>query len=623
MKRNDTIKGFTRDNFIDDKKISADIRIQMVFRYTIIGFAVLFLFLFRKDLPFPYPHLFLVAAATLVCNSLLHLLALKRSWRTIIHGLFPYIDALSAGPVFLFTGGFLSPFVITNVASNIGSAIIHTQNRNLALHTSIILFSSYLSVAVAQKAGVVPFYVGYVRTAMDNDFFFSFVIMIISLVIIASYTLIKALNFRVHQMLDEVSAGFSNVIAGTSPVAGTDFFIHLAKSCAQTLHVDTVILGELTDKSRSLRILAKAGIDGSVESGQLLPAGGSLFGEIIERGQVSLENGARREEAPQWLTVGGDQWSLFGTALRDAVGNPIGIFCLVNNGPIPRRYLVEPIVTVFTSRAAAELERKIAEDRQKQTEYQLAQAHKMGALGQLAGGIAHDFNNMLGVIIGHGGMVFGKLDESSLLRSNVEKILKAATSARDLIGSLSRFVHKEKPLTAKLDVNETVNETAALLDSTIVKNIRIVKNLGADPSCVMGDRSLLQNVLMNLAINARDAMEGRRGSITITSGNYELKADHPLCATFQIEPGDYVTIEVADTGSGMSKDTISHLFEPFFTTKPKGKGTGLGLANVWGYIENYKGAIEVKSEEGAGSSFVLYLRCHRVQKAETRAADTV
>jgi signal transduction histidine kinase len=607
MMRSDFFSINIRETIADDKKIKADIRIQMIFRYGIIGFAVPFLYLFRNQLPFPFPHFFLVAVASLVSNTALHAITMSGKWRKRVYGLFPYIDAAMAAPVFLFSGGFLSPFVITHIATNIGSVIVYTENRSLAKHAFLMLFVSYIGVALLQKAGITQAHIEYVGTMLHSDFFFSFVVIITSLIMVASYFLIHALNFRVHQMLDEMGAAFSSIVTGTNPVVGKDFFIHLAKSCVETLHVETVICGELVKKGQIMKVLARAGNDGKIECGQEVAVANTLFGEILSRGEVSMESGDGSNDAAQWLTVGSDRWSLFGIALRDSTGKPIGIFCQINNGPLPRRYLVEPIVSIFTSRAAAELERKIAEDRRNQIEQQLAQAHKMGALGQLASGIAHDFNNMLGVITGYSSMLVNKIEKTSPQHRVAAQILTTARTATEMIGSLSRFIRKEAIELSPLDVNEVVTETVAFLERTIVRNITLVKKLAANPAMVMGDRTLLQNVFMNLAINARDAMENKKGAITFTTGNGRLSAESALCATFHIEPGAYVTVEVADAGSGMSGEVLSHLFEPFFTTKGKNKGTGLGLANVWGYIENYKGAVEVKSEVGRGSSFLLYL----------------
>ncbi|HEX7510963.1 MAG TPA: response regulator, partial [Chitinivibrionales bacterium] len=127
------------------------------------------------------------------------------------------------------------------------------------------------------------------------------------------------------------------------------------------------------------------------------------------------------------------------------------------------------------------------------------------------------------------------------------------------------------------------------------------------PLYSLGDGTQLANVLLNMGINSRDAMaEMRNGVLSFTTASASLEKSGVLCQSFNIDPGDYAVISVSDTGTGISKATLEHLFEPFFTTKPKGKGTGLGLANVWGYVENYKGAVEIKSELGAGSTFTLY-----------------
>jgi signal transduction histidine kinase len=615
MNRFDFFSIHTREILGDDKKIRADIRIQMVFRYGIIGFATIFLYLFRHVLPFPFPHFFLVACTSLAINTALHLLTMNQKWRLRIQELFPYADAVIAAPIFLFTGGFLSPFVITHIATNIGSVIVHTHNRNLAKHTFLILLVSFLSVALLQKFEIVDIYVGYATEMMRNGFFFTFVVAITSLIIIASYVLINALNFRVHQMLDEMCAAFSSIVRGTSPVAGSDFFIQLVRSCAESLHVDRVILGELA-KGKTMNVLAQTGFDEVNECGQGINITGTLFAEILSHGELSVENSSDLPDQARWLVagVGADCWSFFGTTLRDATGNPIGVFCLVNKEPISRRYLVEPIVSIFTSRAAAELERKLAGDRQKQAEQQLAQAHKMTALGQLASGITHDLNNMLTVINGYAGMLVTKVDAASPAQNFASQILTTTSRATEHIGTLARFLHKEKMEKIPLDINSIVSDTVAFLELTFLKNITVSKNLATPSSFVIGNRTLMQNVFINLAINARDAIEKTKGTITFTTGVVQLKRESTLCRTFQIEPGDYCTVEVADTGSGMSDETMRHLFEPFFTTKSKGMGTGLGLANVWGYIENNYGAIEVKSELNKGSTFLLYFPQIRTAK---------
>jgi len=519
--------------------------------------------------------------------------------------LFPYADVVISAPIFAFTGGFLSPFIITHVATNIGSVIVYKHNRNLAKHTFLLLLISFLGVAALQIAGVLPVYVCYASEMIKNRIFFAFIITIVTLIIIASYVLISALNSKVHLMLDEMSAAFLSIVKGTSPVAGTDFFNHLIMSCVETLRVDRVILGELVNKGKAINILAQAGVDGYGE--QDINISGTLFSEIISSGELFIENGKDLPDVARRLVEGIDNWSFLGTALRDSAGKPIGIFCVISKGQFVNKYLVNAIISVFSSRAAAELERKIIDDRQKQTEQQLAQANKLNVIGMLAGGITHDLNNILTVIIGYANMLVARLDEASPVQMFASKIVTATSHAIEQTGMLSKFLRKEKIEMIPVNVNCLISDTVLFLESTVGKNIVISKRLTGQSLQVMGDRTKLQNVFMNLIINARDAIGKKNGTIMFTTGSVYLENECSLCHTFQIESGDYCTVEVSDNGSGMSQETMSHLFEPFFTTKPKGRGTGLGLANVRGYVECYKSAIEVKSEPGKGSTFKLYL----------------
>lgn len=308
----------------------------------------------------------------------------------------------------------------------------------------------------------------------------------------------------------------------------------------------------------------------------------------------------------KWLVNGLDHWSIFGVVLRDSNGVPIGIFCVVSENNITNKYLINAVISVFSSRAAAELERKRIDERQKQTEQQLTQANKLNVIGQLAGGITHDLNNLLTVGMGYTNMLVGKIEKSTQLHMFASQVLSTTKRASELTSMLAKYLRKEKIETVPIDLNNLVNDTVLFMENMISKNIEIVRILSFDSMKIMGDRTKLQNVLMNLIINARDAIGKNRGCITVKTVLSVLESESALLQNFQIEPGTYCTVEVSDTGTGMEEETIEHLFEPFFTTKPNGLGTGLGLANVRGYIDIHRGAIEVKSELGKGSCFRLY-----------------
>lgn len=606
MKQTDYFSMHLREYFTDEAKIRADVRTQMLFRYSIICFAGLFLFVFRHALPFPFPQFFIVSCASLLSNLAIHLLSLKKSWLKKTFGLYPYIDAAIAPFIFQCTGGFLSPFVITHIASNIASCIVYTRDRDLALRTLFILLAGYLGVAFLQKFQALPIYLDYARTMMANDAFFYFVTIITTFIITAAYFIVQVLNFHIHQMLDEMSKAFDSIIKGTIATVGQDFFVHLAKNLLESLKIRCCIIGELSNKNQSLRTLAvwkESGIDDGFE----IPLNGTVFSTVVLEGRCTVTTGLGLLYPANPVLAECNAEFFFGIVLSDSKAQPIGILCLINDSPLQNLYLVEPLLSVFVSRASAELERKLSEDKRAKIEMQLAQAQKMGAIGQLVGGIAHDFNNMISAISGYAYLMHSKLDGDSIFRKHVQHIITASGRAADLVGQLTQFARRGTPHVQSVNVHEIMDETIILLERTINRNIALVKRYSAQRTVTAGDATFLQNVILNLGINARDAMNEKGGEIVFTTSDTLLDTTDTLCQSFNIKPGPYLNIGVSDTGEGMSGVVLGHLFEPFFTTKPKGKGTGLGLANVWAYIENFKCAIEVKSEEKKGTTFTLYL----------------
>ncbi len=263
------------------------------------------------------------------------------------------------------------------------------------------------------------------------------------------------------------------------------------------------------------------------------------------------------------------------------------------------------------------------QERVSELESQLQQAQKLEAIGRLAGGVAHDYNNMLGAISGYADMIKKRVDpENTKVIAYSEKILSAATRASDLTAKLLTFARKGKIETTIIDIHPIIDELVSMLTHTIQKTIIISKQLDADPATVEGDASQLQNVLLNLALNARDAMpNGGRLNVTTALKKFDSpKVDRGLFGTMI---GEYVVVSISDTGVGMDKETKEKIFEPFFTTKNPGKGTGLGLASVFGIIKDHRGTIEVESWPGAGSTFQLYLPlCRRTPAAEESIPET-
>ncbi len=242
---------------------------------------------------------------------------------------------------------------------------------------------------------------------------------------------------------------------------------------------------------------------------------------------------------------------------------------------------------------------------QKHLERQLIQAQKMEAIGSLAGGVAHDFNNLLGVIIGYSDFLLTRIDKQDQTGKFIEEIKKAGHRAASLTDQLLAFSRRQALQPEVLDLNRVVGDIEKMLRRLIGEDINLITDFGPELDPVKADRGQVEQVLMNLVINARDAMAGG-GRITIKTENAAI--DELYCKIYSYaRPGRFVCLSVTDTGTGMDNETISHIFEPFFTTKKEGQGTGLGLSVIYGIVKQHEGWVNVYSEPGEGSVFRVYL----------------
>ena len=250
-------------------------------------------------------------------------------------------------------------------------------------------------------------------------------------------------------------------------------------------------------------------------------------------------------------------------------------------------------------------ERQRAEDALEQSEKQFRQAQKMEAVGRLAGGIAHDFNNLLTVIMGYSQVLSTELGPQHPLRSKIEETQKAGERAAGLIRQLLAFSRKQSMDPKVLRLNTVVTNLEGMLRRLIGEDIRLVTKLDPGDGRVRADQAQLEQVLMNLVVNARDAMP-KGGILTLETAQVELTRS-PVYHLRPLAPGPYVKLSVTDTGCGMDRQTQSHIFEPFFTTKEEGKGSGLGLSTVFGIVTQCGGGIDVGSRVGHGTKFDVYL----------------
>lgn len=260
--------------------------------------------------------------------------------------------------------------------------------------------------------------------------------------------------------------------------------------------------------------------------------------------------------------------------------------------------------------------RKRAEEERERLRTQLIQAQKMESVGRLAGGVAHDFNNMLSVIIGHCELALRGVESDHPLHTSLQNIRMAAERSADLTRQLLAFARKQTIAPKVLEINTTVSGMLEMLRRLIGEDIDLVWKPGSNPGQVLIDPSQLDQILVNLFVNARDAI-GDTGKVTIETDSVTI--DERYCVDHvEALQGNYVLLAVSDDGCGMDAATLAHLFEPFFTTKEMGKGTGLGLATVYGIIKQNKGFINVYSEPGQGTTFKIYLPRHGADQEPAR-----
>ena len=260
--------------------------------------------------------------------------------------------------------------------------------------------------------------------------------------------------------------------------------------------------------------------------------------------------------------------------------------------------------------AKGEIEKLVIVNRditeRKHLEEQFRQAQKMEAVGRLSGGIAHDFNNLLGVIIGYAEFLQEQLEQPHPLRSSVDEIFKAGKRAASLTRQLLAFSRQQVLDPKVLDLNTAVTDMEKLLRRVIGEDIELTTKLDECLGKIKADQGQLEQIIMNLAVNARDAMPGG-GKLIVQTGNIVMDEAFVRQYSYPVEQGAYVCLTVADTGIGMDAQTKAKAFEPFFTTKEKGKGTGLGLSTVYGVVKQSGGYIDIYSAPGEGTTFKIYL----------------
>ncbi len=326
---------------------------------------------------------------------------------------------------------------------------------------------------------------------------------------------------------------------------------------------------------------------------------------LTESGLIAPDSRTQLEEELKWVLREEDRLP-FEVTTHDCEG--MDVYVEANSFPIRHEGKVVGIHMTL---------RDVTEKRKLEEQLRLAQ--KMEAIGQLAGGVAHDFNNQLSGIIGCSEILRNEVSDTPHLVWYANTIISAAERAAGLTRQLLAFARKNKYQTVPVKIHQVIEEVIALLKHTLDPRIEIKTDLQAKTNIVLGDPSQLQNAILNLAVNARDAMPNG-GTLTFTTKHVELDAAFCKKQPTDVHPGRYIEVGVNDTGGGIPKDILPHIFEPFFTTKERGKGTGLGLAAVYGTITGHNGALTVDSSK-KGSAFRLYLPIQKSTESKATNVD--
>jgi signal transduction histidine kinase/ABC-type amino acid transport substrate-binding protein/ActR/RegA family two-component response regulator len=433
-------------------------------------------------------------------------------------------------------------------------------------------------------------------------------------------TEIRDLNVGLSQELTEKrrrEEQILHVASGVSGSFGESFLQDLVKHLAQATGADAAFIGEIVhaEEGRRVRTLAVY-IDGAPAANLEYAAAGTPCERALRGELCIIPRGVRDQfSEPGFLEELGAQ-GYIGAPLVDSQNRVQGLLGVVHRAPIEASDEAASLLRIFSARAAGELERRGSETARQVLERQMQHAQKLESLGVLAGGIAHDFNNLLTAMLGHMNVAQMKLAPESPAHPHLESLERIIHRAADLTRQMLAYSGKGRFVVRPYDLNHVVQEVTHLLEVSIPKKIALRFNLAPALPPVEADAAQIQQVIMNLVTNAADAIGDHEGTIRLTTGTLQLDRTY-LDQVFQgqdLQPGSYVTMEVSDSGCGMTPEVMDRIFEPFFTTKIAGRG--LGLSATMGILKGHRAGMRIYSEPGHGTTFKLLFPTTEAQQAQ-------
>lgn len=403
-----------------------------------------------------------------------------------------------------------------------------------------------------------------------------------------------------RKQMEDVKAFLSTVSNGGNNIP---FFNALAEFLAAKLEIDFVCIDRLHDDGLMAETVA-IWHDGEFKDNISYSLKDTPCAEVIKKSICYIQSNVSKLFPKDEVLQSLNAESYAGITLYGHNGQPIGLIALISRNPLKNQPVIESMLKLVAERAVGEMERLDAINEKTKLESQMHQNQKMEFVGRLAGGIAHDFNNMLCVILGHSEMALEQVDPDNPIFADLKEIMDAAQRSADLTRQLLAFARKQTVEPKQLDLNQTISGMLNMLKRLIGENIDLNCQSEAGLWPIMIDPSQVDQILANLCVNARSAINGV-GNIIIKTDNKVFSKE--FCAVnIEYINGEYVHLAVNDNGCGMDHETLEHIFEPFYTTKGVDEGTGLGLSTVYGAVKQNNGFITVNSEIGTGTTFNIY-----------------